>query len=175
MKRAFSLIELIVVVAIIALLTVVTVIGFSAQQKRAREARRLADLGSIGLAIENYRTVNGNYPSGQATAYGVAIATPLTVLVDGGFLNVLPQEPKPVSGGGQVFCQSYTYATDWSRQTLFNGTLDDSHRAYALIARSETSGNADGKHPQDSSIYTTSGQNYCGDGSNVSFLLGPKS
>lgn len=183
MKRAFSLIELIVVIGIISLLTVISIGGYTAQQKKARDSRRIADLGSLGLAIENYRTIKSTYPAQVGTGQdGNLISTNLGVLVNEGLVNVLPKEPRPATGS-DLFCTDYTYAKDW----VYSGALDTylgyfiepvgttvKQRAYALYARTEQAGTAAGRHPQDNSIYSTPTTTWCGD-SGYSILIGPKS
>lgn len=185
MKRAFTLIELLVTISIIALLTVVSVIGFTNQQKRARDSRRIADLGSLGLAIENYRTIRNTYPSqGTAGGDGMPIASNLQVLVDEGLINVLPQEPKPDPGtAAPVFCTSYAYAQNWDYSgpgdTVLGYWVDpvgSTHktRAYALYARTEQAGTSTNRHPQDASIYATATMTWCNNDSGYMILAGPK-
>jgi prepilin-type N-terminal cleavage/methylation domain-containing protein len=183
MKRAFSLIELIVVIGIISLLTVISIAGFTAQQKKARDSRRIADIGSLGLAIENYRTIKNAYPSQNGTGPdGNLITTNLDVLVNEGLVNILPTEPRPVTGP-ELFCSNYTYAKDWD----FNGVSDtdlgywfepvgytNKQRAYALYARTEQAGTATGRHVQDSSLYATPGLSWCTRTSGYAILSGPK-
>lgn len=62
-KKGFTLVELLVIIAIIAILSVIGVTVFSGVQKNARDAKRRADLDSIRLALEIYKSVNGRYPS----------------------------------------------------------------------------------------------------------------
>lgn len=184
-RPGFTLVELIVVVAIIALLTAMSVVGFTQQQRRARDARRIADLGSIGLALENYRTIRGDYPA-QTTGGqdGGPVENNLGPLVDEGLINTLPREPKPLAAGGEYFCRSYTYAKSWE----YSGPGDTSlgyyveplgntglpkRRAYMLYARTELAGTSEGRHPLDQSVYATIGQSWCG-GSGYAILAGPK-
>ncbi len=65
--RGFTLVELLVVVAIIAVLSVVGITVFTGVQKNARDARRKADIESIGKAWEANRA--------QATPYYPALQT----------------------------------------------------------------------------------------------------
>jgi len=186
MKKAFTLIELLVVVGIISILTVISIAGFSAQQKKARDSRRIADVGSLGLAIENYRTLNNSYPNQVGTEQdGTLITSNLNVLVDNGLINTLPSEPKPIPGS-EKFCTNYTYAKDWS----YTGDGDTAlgkyiepvgntglpkKRAYVIYSRMEDVGTSAGLNKQDSSFYTTPSATWCSDGSSAyGFLLGPK-
>lgn len=54
-QRAFTLIELLIVVAIIGILAAIAVPNFLNAQVRAKVSRSLADLRSIGSAIQMYR------------------------------------------------------------------------------------------------------------------------
>jgi type II secretion system protein G len=76
--KGFTLIELMVVIAIIGLLaSIITVSLFSAQAK-GRDAKRVADVRTIQLALEEYYNDNGNYPatlSAIAPTYIAALPT----------------------------------------------------------------------------------------------------
>lgn len=113
--KGFTLIELMVTVTIIALLSAMVISGFTKQQRRARDARRVADGGSLGVAIESYKAANSQYPNSTvAGTYGYPNSNNLTinnisgshqdgtivdknlgVLVDQGLINNLPKDPKP--------------------------------------------------------------------------------
>ncbi|MFA6459223.1 MAG: type II secretion system protein [Candidatus Paceibacterota bacterium] len=53
-KRAFTLIELLVVIAIISLLTGIMITNITASRSKARDGKRISDLGQIQLAINLY-------------------------------------------------------------------------------------------------------------------------
>jgi prepilin-type N-terminal cleavage/methylation domain-containing protein len=73
-RSAFTLIELLIVVAIIAILAAIAVPNFLEAQTRAKVGRVCADMRSIGLAIEAYRTDNPAYP--PSTWYEWGFTTP---------------------------------------------------------------------------------------------------
>ncbi len=58
----FTLIELLVVISIIALLASVVLAVTNSARAKARDARRVADLRQIALAMELYYDTNGGYP-----------------------------------------------------------------------------------------------------------------
>lgn len=60
-RKGFTLIEILLVIAIVAVLIGISVSGLRVQQKKARDARRKADIEEIRAALEQYRTVNGYY------------------------------------------------------------------------------------------------------------------
>jgi prepilin-type N-terminal cleavage/methylation domain-containing protein len=61
-KKGFTLIELLVVIAIIALLSSVVLAALSTARMKARDARRIADLEQIKIALELYYDAKGYYP-----------------------------------------------------------------------------------------------------------------
>src|SRR5258705_1906491 len=58
----FTLIELLIVVAIIAILAAIAVPNFLQAQTRAKVSRTLADMRTVGMALEAYRVDNRSYP-----------------------------------------------------------------------------------------------------------------
>ena len=76
-SRGFTLIELLVVISIISLLSSVVLTSLNSARAKARDARRLADIQQIKLALELYYDDNGSYPvsdnwfSGYISAPGV--------------------------------------------------------------------------------------------------------
>lgn len=62
-KNGFTLFELLVSISIIAVLTAVAVVSFGGVSKRARDAKRTADLEKIRMAMEAIKQVGGTYPS----------------------------------------------------------------------------------------------------------------
>ena len=62
MKKAFSLIELLIVVAIIGILSGIMVVSYTGYQVRARDTKRKADIKSIAMAIEAYKSTKGKIP-----------------------------------------------------------------------------------------------------------------
>ena|SRR3989344_5284708 len=66
-SKGFTLIELLVVIAIIGILSSVVLASLNTARIKARDARRLADLNSLTLALELYANDNsGKYPLANA-------------------------------------------------------------------------------------------------------------
>lgn len=75
MKKGFTLIELLVVIAIIALLSSVVLASLSSARVKSRDARRIADLKQIQLALEMFYDDKGEYPGVNGTGAGINCIT----------------------------------------------------------------------------------------------------
>ena len=90
MKKGFTLVELVVVVAVVGLMTTVTLVLLdpATQLKKARDAKRKADLSQIQSALELYRADQNAYPTSLPTCGG-ALYTTTTV-----YIRKAPCDPK---------------------------------------------------------------------------------
>ena len=61
--KGFTLIELLVVIAIIGLLSSIVLASLNTARRKARDAKRLADLKQINLALQLYYNDNNTYPA----------------------------------------------------------------------------------------------------------------
>jgi uncharacterized protein (TIGR02145 family)/prepilin-type N-terminal cleavage/methylation domain-containing protein len=61
-NQAFTLIELLVVIAIIGILTALAVVSLQNSRRSARDAKRVADVKQIQIALELYYQDNNSYP-----------------------------------------------------------------------------------------------------------------
>lgn len=68
-SQGFTLVELLVVIAIIAILSVVGITVFGNVQVRGRDARRAADIDSIGKAMEVAKGQTVSYPALAASMF----------------------------------------------------------------------------------------------------------
>lgn len=87
--RGFSLIELLVVVAVLALLAALTAPSIWASIERGRVARVVADLQTMEVALEAYRTDHGCYPPVTVSCMAIDAEQVLQLpqeLADGGYL-----------------------------------------------------------------------------------------
>jgi type II secretion system protein G len=62
-RRGFTLIELLIVVAIIAILAAIAVPNFLEAQVRSKISRTMADMRTVGIALESYRVDWIEYPN----------------------------------------------------------------------------------------------------------------
>ncbi len=83
MKKGFTLIELMVVIAIIGILSGVIIASLGSSRARARDGKRVSDIGQIQLALELYYEQNRKYPTTISTD------TDLSPV----YMNSVPKDP----------------------------------------------------------------------------------
>jgi type II secretion system protein G len=151
--RGFTLIELLVVIAIIGTLSSVVLASLNTARSRARDAQRQSDIQNVHKALQLYWLDNNTYPStgGLSNVYmdpgcPAAFAPDQRLsqwvpdLVAGGYMSVLPRDPR----GGRDTARNlqnvyvcYMYASDgnsfllsaWG--TAENGPLPTSGALYS--------------------------------------------
>ena len=89
-SRGFTLIELLVVIAIIGILSSVVLASLNSARKKGRDARRIADVKQLQLAMELYYDSSQKYP----------VAMDAGSLVTTGFISSIPIDP---SGGTAAY------------------------------------------------------------------------
>lgn len=62
-KAGFTLIELLVVIVIISLLAAIVYASLHSARAKARDSKRIADVGQMALAIKLHAESNGEFPS----------------------------------------------------------------------------------------------------------------
>lgn len=82
-NRGFTLIELLVVIAIIGILSSVVLASLNSARQKGRDARRIADIKQLQLALELYYDANSRYPATISTS----------TLVSPGYIAALPADP----------------------------------------------------------------------------------
>ena len=99
-NRGFTLIELLVVIAIIGLLASIVLVSLNSARGKARDARRMADLHQLQLALEMYYDKYGGYMNDTFTGYETCDTTQNDIgkLVTEGFISVIPCDPLKAGG-----------------------------------------------------------------------------
>lgn len=116
-RAGFTLIELLVVIAVIGVLAgaVIAIINPSAQLARARDATRKTNIRFLAEAFEEFRVLNGSFPSVPGT-HCIGVAAGQTCWGDqsmpgsdtliqmlNGYLKAFPQDPLPNRGWGDRY------------------------------------------------------------------------
>jgi prepilin-type N-terminal cleavage/methylation domain-containing protein len=98
-RRGFTLIEVLVVIAIIGILSSVVLASLSIARMKSRDAKRIAELGQLALALELYFDVNQSYPSTTPVGYSGADAAVQFLTT----LNFLPPQQLPPVGSEPTY------------------------------------------------------------------------
>lgn len=73
--RGFTLIELLVVIAIIGILSSIVLASLNTARQKSRDARRVADIKQIQLAMQLYYDASSTYPTALSDLVPTYIAT----------------------------------------------------------------------------------------------------
>ena len=120
-KHGFTLIELLVTISIISVLTAIGLANFAVSQKRARDARRQADLESVRSALEIYRADNLSTGYPTTSTYSALSASLLP-----NYLSQLPLDPKNTAP------YTYTYTGGGNTYTICANQLERTGEIYCL-------------------------------------------
>lgn len=121
-RRGFTLIELLVVIAIIGILSSVVLASLNSARQKGRDARRVADIKQIQLALELYYDANSGYPSAISTS----------TVVSAGYIAAIPVDPSTgvaysyAGLGSGATCTSYHLGAtlETTNHTVLNGDND---------------------------------------------------
>jgi type II secretion system protein G len=134
-KKGFTLIELLIVIAIIGLLATLAIVSLTTAQRKARDARRVADIKQLQNAVEVYYSEIAQYPLTAATSTlnsGTTVDTVSTwtdfgsTSVIGGYITNVPIDPTNNSTTGYI----YTYGANAAGTEYFlSAKLEDTASA----------------------------------------------
>jgi len=129
-EGGFTLIELLVVIAIIGILSSVVLVSLQSSRAKARDAKRIADIGSIQQALALSFDTGGVYPATLATLVteGYFTATPKDS--DGSDYHYTP------SSGGTDGSLSYHLGADLEQVTGSSGVLAADRDCNSIMAGS---------------------------------------
>jgi prepilin-type N-terminal cleavage/methylation domain-containing protein len=140
--RGFTLVELLVVIAIISILTVITVSQFETARKKARDAQRKGDVGSVAKALQLYFADYNVFPSANTVNGWLMTGGEFKDAADYVYMKVMPKETRPLF---PPFC----YKTDMEK------------KKFAVYALLENTADSDCHYTGGSPSYGCEGQLYC--------------
>ncbi|MEK7078243.1 MAG: type II secretion system protein [Patescibacteria group bacterium] len=130
-SSGFTLVELLVVIAIIGILASVVLVSLNSARGKARDARRIADLHQVTLALENYNDTNRNYPA------------TLSLLVPT-YMSASPKDPqtsadyKYAALGSGATCSNYHLGAVLENSTHASLTTDSDAAAGTVCTGSDS-------------------------------------
>ena len=110
--KGFTLIELLVVIAIIGVLASIVLASLNSARQKSRDARRIADIKQLQLALELYYDAQSPPAYPGATAFcNASTARGLQVLSTGGYIPQIPRDPSLAAGANCYWYASNTSGT----------------------------------------------------------------
>lgn len=119
--RGFTLIELLVVIAIIGLLSSVVLASLNGARKKGRDARRIADLKQMQVALELYYSDNGVYPTLTTVNTTTSGFETALAAVEGTYIPDLPRDPLNTTTGNYIY---FYKSTDGGTFYCLGGTME---------------------------------------------------
>lgn len=104
-NKGFTLIELLVVISIIGILSSVLLVSLNSARSKARDARRLADIRQVQLAMELFYNDNLSYPDDGGATPTMTDGTPAFSAL----IVLWPTAPTPADGTCSSAENTYTY------------------------------------------------------------------
>ncbi|MEK7501066.1 MAG: type II secretion system protein [Patescibacteria group bacterium] len=122
LSQGFTLVELLVVITIIGILSSVVLVSLNSARTKARDAKRVADLASLRIALEGY--YDGNYGTdGSGADTGYEYPSSLADIVE---VAVISAEPKDPSAGA-AYSYNSAGCTTANQGYIIMATLETQH------------------------------------------------
>ena len=123
-NEAFTLFELLVSISIIAILVAIATMSYSSVKKKARDSRRISDMGSIQKAAEQYYSQNSYVYPATTGAF-----------VTSGVMQLWPTDPKGVGGTSYVYNIATTYCACAATEDLTLGNSSTNTCSFVASGR----------------------------------------
>jgi len=121
-KRGFTLIELLVVIAIIGILASIVLASLDSARKKGRDARRIADIKQLQLALELYYDQNNQFPTALSTS----------TLVASNFISTIPKDPQTGNNYSYAALQGSASSPDTCGSYHLGATLENGNNSALL-------------------------------------------
>ena len=143
-QKGFTLVELLVVVAIIGLLSTLAVVSLNGIRERARDTKRINDVGAVQKALELVKSEKGSYkPSGDNSCFA---GKRVSACTGGNLETYLPSIKNvldPLSSTDctlEATCKATTTGCDYS----FGGLADNVYMLYFYLEKGVSNYSAPG-------------------------------
>ncbi len=129
-NSGFSIAEMIVVISIIAILTVIIYGSLSTARSRTRDQRRIADIASLQLSLEQYYNKNKYYPTSlsELVTAGFLPASGVSLSPSGQTYNYFP-----MSYGNSPICTSYQLWIELENQSALSSSTKKGFNSKGLL------------------------------------------